>query len=75
MRLRSCEKAMGSCPAQFKMLLFCVKTVVKESGSFELATPSEEKNKKIKEGEGGGGLRHKGISYTLTIFKHFAALA
>ena len=37
MRLLSCEKAMGSCTAECKTLPFCVKTVVKESGSFELA--------------------------------------
>ena len=38
-RLRNCEKAMGWCTAQCKMLLFCVKTVMKASPwhSFELA--------------------------------------
>ena len=30
MRLQSCEKVMGWCTAQCEMLLFCVKTVVKE---------------------------------------------
>ena len=35
-RLQSCEKAMGWCTAQCKMLLFCVKTIVKESCNFEL---------------------------------------
>jgi len=37
---------MGCCTAQCKMLLFCVKTIVKESHSFELAhlKKKEEEN-------------------------------
>jgi len=31
------KKAMGWCTAQRKMLLFCAKTIVKESHKFELA--------------------------------------
>ena len=31
------EKTMGLCTAQCKMLLFCVKTVVKELHDFEVA--------------------------------------
>ena len=30
-RLQTCEKAMGWCTAQYKMLPFCVKTIEKES--------------------------------------------
>ena len=37
MRLRSSQKAMGSCTAQCKMLLFCANTIVRESAKFELA--------------------------------------
>ena len=36
-RLQCCEKALGLCTAQCKMMLFCVKTTVKESRNFELA--------------------------------------
>ena len=42
MRLRSCQKAMGSCTAQCKMLLFCANTVVRESAKFELARLKKE---------------------------------
>jgi len=35
-RLQSCEKAMGWCTAQCKMLLFCMKTTKKEPHNFEL---------------------------------------
>ena len=35
MRLQTREKAMGSRTAQLKMLLVCVKTTMRESGSFE----------------------------------------
>ena len=38
---------MGWCTAQWKMLLFCVKTIVKESHKFELAR-LKKKNKKKK---------------------------
>jgi len=31
MRPQSCDKAMGWCTAQYEMLLFSVKTIVKES--------------------------------------------
>jgi len=44
MRLQSCEKVMGWCTAQCKMLLFCVKTIVKESHNFELACLKTEKH-------------------------------
>ena len=37
MRLQSCEKAMGWCSAQFKMLLYCVKNILNEWCNFELA--------------------------------------
>jgi len=36
-------KAMGWCTAQFKMLLFCVKTTMKESCNFELALLNKNK--------------------------------
>jgi len=36
-RLQTCKKAMGWCTAQWKMLLFCAKTIVKESHKLELA--------------------------------------
>ena len=41
-RLQSCQKAMGSCTAQCKMLLFCANTVVRESAKFELARLKKE---------------------------------
>jgi len=41
--LQSCEKATGWCTAQCKMLLFCAKTIVKESHSFELARLKKKK--------------------------------
>ena len=37
MRLQTLKKATGWCTAQWKMLLLCVKTTVKESSKFELA--------------------------------------
>ena len=46
MRLRSCEKAMGSCTAQCKMLLFCANTIVRESAKFELADLKKEEEEK-----------------------------
>jgi len=36
---------MGWCTAQWKMLLFCVKTIVKESHKFELAHLKKMKKK------------------------------
>ena len=36
---------MGRCTAQWKMLLFCVKTIVKESHKFELARLKKKKKK------------------------------
>ena len=39
---------MGWCTAQLKMLLFCAKTIVKESRKFELARLKKKKNKKKK---------------------------
>ena len=45
-RLQSCEKAMGWCTAQCKMLPFCVETIVKESCNFVLAHLKKKKRKK-----------------------------
>ena len=39
---------MGWCTAQWKMLLFCAKTNVKESRKFELARLKKKKKKKEK---------------------------
>ena len=39
---------MGWCTAQSKMLLFCVKTIVKESRKFELACLKKKKKKEKK---------------------------
>ena len=39
---------MGWCTAQSKMLLFCAKTIVKESRKFELACLKKKKKKKKK---------------------------
>ena len=39
---------MGWCTAQRKMLLFCAKTIVKESRKFELARLKKKKKKKEK---------------------------
>ena len=39
---------MGWCTAQRKMLLFCAKTIVKESRRFELARLKKKKKKKKK---------------------------
>ena len=36
---------MGWCTAQWKMLLFCAKTIVKESHKFELARLKKKKKK------------------------------
>jgi len=47
-RLQIWEKAMGWCIAQWKMLLFCAKTIVKESCKFELARLKKQKKKKKK---------------------------
>ena len=46
--LQTWKKAMGWCTTQWKMLLFCAKTVVKESRKFELARPKKYKKKKKK---------------------------
>ena len=45
-RLRSSQKAMGSCAAQCKMLLFCANTVVRESVKFELARLKKEERRR-----------------------------
>ena len=47
--LQTWKKAMGWCTAQWKMLLFCAKTIVKESRKFELARLKKKKKKKKKE--------------------------
>ena len=39
---------MGWCTAQWKVLLFCVKTIVKESVKIELARLKKKKKKKKK---------------------------
>ena len=41
--LQTWKKAMGWCTAQWKMLLFCVKTIVKESHKFELTHLKKKK--------------------------------
>jgi len=46
MRLQSCEKAMGWCTAQWKMLLFCAKTIMKKSSNFELARLNKKKKER-----------------------------
>ena len=46
--LQTWQKAMGYCTAQWKMLLFCAKTIVKESRKFELARLKKMKKKKKK---------------------------
>ena len=46
--LQTSKKAMGWCTAQWKMLLFCAKTIVKESRKFELARLKKKKKKKPK---------------------------
>ena len=43
--LQPWTKAMGWCTAQWKMLLFCAKTIVKESRKFELACLKKKKRK------------------------------
>ena len=40
------RKVMGWCTAQHKLLLFCVKTTMKESCNFELACLKKKKKKK-----------------------------
>ena len=44
--LQTWKKAMGWCTTQWKMLLFCAKTIVKESRKFELACLKKKKKKK-----------------------------
>ena len=46
-RLQTCRKRMGWCTAQWKMLLFCVKTIVKVSRKFEVACLKKEKKKEL----------------------------
>ena len=46
--LQTWKKPMGWCTAQWKMLLFCAKTVVKESRKFELARLKRKKKKERK---------------------------
>ena len=46
--LQTWKKAMGWYTTQWKMLLFCANTVVKESGKFELARLKKKKKKKKK---------------------------
>jgi len=45
-RLQTWKKAMGWCTAQWKMLLFCAETIVKESCKFELAHLKKTKKEK-----------------------------
>jgi len=42
---------MGWCTAQWKMLLFCAKTIVKESRKFELARLKKKKKKEKHSGD------------------------
>ena len=44
--LQTWKKAMGWCTAQWKMLLFCAKNIVKEWCKFELARLKKKKKKK-----------------------------
>jgi len=46
--LQTWKKVMGWCTAQWKMLLFCANTIVKESHKFELARLKKKKKKKKK---------------------------
>ena len=46
--LRTWKKAMGWCTAQWKMLLFCAKTIVKESRKCELPRLKKKKKEKKK---------------------------
>ena len=46
MWLQTWKKAMGWCTVQWKMLLFCAKTIVKESRKFELAHLKKKKKEK-----------------------------
>ena len=48
-RLQTWKKAMGWRTAKCEMLLFCVKTIVKESRKFELAHLKKEMKKKKQE--------------------------
>jgi len=45
MRLQNCEKVTVCCTAQCKMLLFCVKTIMRVM-HFELAEETEEEERK-----------------------------
>ena len=45
--LQTWKKAMGWCTTQWKMLLFCAKTIVKESRKFELARLKKKKEKQF----------------------------
>ena len=44
--LQTWKNAIGWCTAQWKMLLFCAQTIVKESRKFELACQKKEKKNK-----------------------------
>jgi len=46
-RLQTWKKAKGWCTAQWKMLLFCPKTIVKESRKFELAHLKKKRKRKV----------------------------
>ena len=46
--LQTWKKAMGWCTTQWKMLLFCTKTIVKESRKFELGRLKKKEKKKKK---------------------------
>ena len=46
--LQTCERVLGWCTGQCKMLPFCVKTIVKESHNLELARLKKKKKKKKK---------------------------
>jgi len=44
--MRLLERVMGWCTAQCKMLLFCAKTIVKESHNFEIACLQKKKKER-----------------------------
>ena len=48
-RLQTWKKVIGWCTVQWKMLLFCAKTIVKVAHKFELTRLKKKKKKKKKE--------------------------
>ena len=58
---------MGWCTAQWKMLLFCAKTIVKDSRKFELARLKKKKKKKKKKKLWRPSALDRGLGATQTI--------